>query len=138
MAGKPKLELYQYSSEYKYLRSYESQQLVFDKYYDCKNGKLFYKNRDYRLLPDGTYICKYRMGRFGLRLQVMIDNDPYCKEYKDDFPIEVFNRKGVKVAEFLSVRVCSEMTGLSYNEVFAKVQYYSHHPTKAKLRFKKK
>ena len=65
----------------------------------------------------------------------MIDNDPYCKDYKDDFPIEVFNRKGIKVAEFSSVRVCSEMTGLSYTEVTAKVKHYTHHPTKAALRF---
>jgi len=134
--GRLKLKLYQYAADYSYLRSYESMSEVFDKYYDGKKGNLFYDNKDYRELPDGTFICKYRMGRLGLRVQVMIDKDPYCKEYKGDFPIEVFNRKGVKVAEFNSIRVCSEMTGIAYSDLIAKCKTYTHHPTKAQLRFK--
>ena len=64
-AGRPRIKVYQYDKNFKYLRSYESQSEIFNKYFDGKKGELFH-NKEYRELPDGTFVSDYRIGRAGL------------------------------------------------------------------------
>lgn len=116
MSGRPKLKMYQYSSEGLYMRSYETQMEIFDKYYDGKKGELF-MNKQYRELPDGTYVSWYRIGQKGLQRQIRIDNDIYCKHYKDDRPLSVYNILGEKIASFNSIRTCANMTGIRYSNI---------------------
>lgn len=109
--GRPRLKLYQYDAEFKYLRSYETQSEVFDKYYDGKKGELF-RGKEYKELPDGTYIAAYRIGRTGLAYWTRVYNCVYCSKNITDKPFSAYNHEGNKVASFANSRVFTAMTGI--------------------------
>lgn len=117
MSGKPKVKIYQYSSEFKYMRSYESQSEVFNKYYDGKKGDLF-QNKQYKELPDGTFVSWYKIGREGLRRHTRIDNCPFCTKNITDRSFSAYNLKGEKIATFSSIRVFQHMTNIPINTVY--------------------
>ena len=115
--GLEKIPLYQYDEKGKYLRSYESHLQVFDKYFDTKKGRLFMDNKEYRELPDGTFIAKYRIGRARLLKLKKIYDCVFCSKNITDKKISAYNLLGDKVAEFENIRVLKELTGISYNTV---------------------
>lgn len=115
-AGKPRLKIYQYDSKGKYLREYESQSDVFNKYFDGKKGDLFH-NKEYRELPDGTYVSNYRIGRKGIQYWKRIYECPYCITYSTDKPFSVYNHLGKKIATFSSIRLFTELTGIDASTV---------------------
>ena len=125
MAGKPKLKIYQYSSEYKYLRAFETQSEVFDKYYEGKKGRLF-TNPDFRELPDGTFVSPYRIGRDRLRQLVIIDNDPLCQINAKDKSVAFINRKNKTIATFSSIRVAEQLTGIDYSTIQSELKSIYH------------
>lgn len=114
--GRAKQKQYQYSETLHYLRSYESQSEVFEKYYDSKKGELYPTNIGYKELPDGTYITPER-GRDRLRKLIDIANDPLCGNRADDKEIYVYNRLGEVVATYKNIRVAAEMSNLTYQAI---------------------
>lgn len=116
MAGRPKVKIYQYDADFKYLGSYDTQNEVFEKYFNGKKGRLFH-NPHYRELPDGTFVSTYRIGREGLLKWVAIQNDVLCRQREDYFPICFYNLRGEKIASFSSIRIASELTGISYSTI---------------------
>lgn len=113
-AGRPRLKIYQYDKDFKYMRSYESQVEIFNKYYDGKKGELF-RNKEYKELPDGTYVATYRIGRDGLKYWSKIYNSVYCSKNITDKPFSAYNYLGEKVATFANVRVYSAITNQNSN-----------------------
>jgi hypothetical protein len=116
-----KIKVYQYDKQGKYLRTYDSMREVTMKYFNNPHYPLFenkihiggeIKKRIYDILPDDTYVVKKRIGRDKLLMEVKIDNDIYCKTYKADKPVEVFNLLGQKVAEFANIRVAESLTNI--------------------------
>lgn len=108
MAGKPKLRLFHYDTKdnkHAYLGEFESQQEVFNMYYQGKNGRLFSEgNEVYREMCDGTYITKERIGRKGLYEATRFYECPFNKTSKADKTLKFKNQKGEVVAEFNSIR----------------------------------
>lgn len=114
--GKEKQKQYQYSSEYKYLRSYDTLKEVFEKYFDGKVGKLYEYNRPYKELPDGTFISYFRIGRAGLKEAIRRHEDPTCYKRIDDKKIEIYNFFGEKVGEVDNVRVLKAIMSSSFDQ----------------------
>lgn len=116
MSGKPKQKQYQYSSEGKFIKEFTSLSEVFEKY-NLKKGN-FYGGKDYRLMPDNTYISHYRIGREKLKKQVRIDTCAYCNiEYSTSKKIEVYNLKKEKIAEFRNLAIATKLTNLSASTI---------------------
>ena len=124
MAGRPKTPVYQYDANGKYLQTFESRNAVFDKYYDGKKGNLF-PNGIYKLLPDGTYATKERLGREGLRKAKKIMEDPFC-DVKPFKPVGMYNLKNEKIAVFSSVYIASLVTGINYSTIHNGLNYAYH------------
>lgn len=120
--GLEKIPLYQYDENGKYIRSYESYSEVFEKYFDNKKGRLFEDNKEYRELPDGTFIAKYRIGRAKLLKLKKIYNCVFCSKNITDKKISAYNLLGVKVAEFENMRVLQELTGINYNTIMNSIR----------------
>lgn len=135
MAGRPKVKIYQYSADHLYMRSYATQSEIFDKYYDGKKGELF-RNKEYKELPDGTFISWYRIGRRELRRQIRIDNDIYCKHYKDDRPFSVYNILDEKIASFNSVRTAANMMDFDYSVIFGALKLNKKQISRSPFTFK--
>lgn len=132
MAGRPKRRIYQYSNDYKYMRFYETQMEVFNKYYDGKKGDLF-QNKNYKELPDGTYVSWYKIGRVGLKYHIRRDNCPFITKNKTDRPFAAFNMDGEKVARFENIRVFKALTGGRASEVYNSLLYGRKGTTKSNL-----
>lgn len=116
MSGRPKLKLYHYDNEYKYIKTFETQMQVFNEYFDGKKGQLF-NNPDFRKLPDGTFVSPYRVGRDKLRKVIKIANDPLCAKNAKDKPIIFYNRKMEQIASFNCIRTACQLTGKSYSSI---------------------
>ena len=122
--GKPRLKIYQYDSDFKYMRAYDTQTEVFDKYYGKGiKGRLF-TNEHYKALPDGTYVSTYRIGRKGLEYWTRVYTSVYCTKYKGDKPFSAYNFLGEKVATFSNVRVFAQMTSIPYDTVVTQLHRY--------------
>lgn len=116
-AGRPRVKIYQYDSKFLYMRSYESQVEIFDKYYNGKKGELF-RNKEYKELPDGTFISTYRIGRKGLQYWTKIYNSVYCSKNVQDKPFSAYNYLDEKVASFANLRVAAAlMPEMGYNTI---------------------
>lgn len=110
-SGRPSKKVYVYDGETgKYLRFFETQKECTD-YYGLSKGNLF-SGKDYRLMPDGNYICSYRIGRDDLFKQILIDNNKFCKKLPNDYSVEIFNIIGEKIGEFRSARELIELSNI--------------------------
>lgn len=117
--GKPDVPIHVYDSDYKYLYSFANQTEAF-LYYGLKKGNLF-NGKSFRLMPDGHYITKERLGRVGLARAVNIDSCKFCKTLPSDKPVEIYNRVGEKIGEFRSFRELAEITRIPYTTI---MRYY--------------
>lgn len=129
MSGRPKQEVFQYDADGKYIRKYNSQSEVREKYFSDDLGKrpLFNVVTPYQEMPDGTYIAPYRIGRDKLREAIRLYNCPYCKKHVAHRPVYVYNLIGEKIAEFSNIRVASLMTGIDYATITHRVKNGKHH-----------
>ena len=111
--GREKKPIYQYSEDGKFLQEYESITQLREKYKITK-GNMFGQGeyeRNYRKLPDGTYISTERLGRDGVKKIVRIDSCEFCTtKYKTSKIVEVYNLLGEKLAEFNSLATLCKMT----------------------------
>lgn len=117
--GRPDVPIHVYDSNYKYLYSFANQSEC-TRYYNISKGNLF-SGKSFRLMPDGHYITKDRIGRVGLMRAVNIDGCKFCKTLPSDKPVEIFNRLGDKIGEFRSFRELSEITRIPYSTI---MRYY--------------
>lgn len=130
MAGRIPIQCFEYNLKGKFIREYTSIQEVREKYFPNDIGKrpLFSPGKeDYFISPNNTIIANYRIGRNKIRKLERIRKCPYCKNYKntDDSPIEVFNLKGEKIAEFKNAYILSLMTGISQRTIWDRLNVQS-------------
>lgn len=111
MKMRDKKKVFMYSESGNYLRSFESLTDCCD-YYGLSKGN-FFTNKEYRLMGDGNYITKERIGRKGLMEALLIDNNKFCKKLSNDYEVEVFNILGEKIGEFRSAREFIEITKIN-------------------------
>lgn len=116
-AGRDKIPMFHYSKDGKFLTKFESTKEVLEKYYGRTTGYLLTPSESYKQLPDGTFICRTRMGREKLRKTVSIDNSIYCKTFKNNNPIEVYNLKNECIATFSCAGIASAMTGVHMSTI---------------------
>lgn len=117
--GRPGKPIHVYDEKYNYLYSFANQSEAF-KCYNLKEGNLF-GGKIFRLMPNGHYITKERLGRVGLARAVNIDACKFCKTFPSDKPVEIYNRVGEKIGEFRSFRELAEITRIPYNTI---IRYY--------------
>ncbi|MEI2296379.1 hypothetical protein [Sphingobacterium sp. ML3W] len=108
--GKKEVPIYVYDENGKYLFAFANQTECFN-YYGLSQGNLF-GDKQYRLMPDGHYIAKYRIGRDGLREAILLDKNKFCKVLDGDFGVEIFNIKNEKIGEFRSFRELLEISDI--------------------------
>ena len=114
MAVLPKQKIYQYDTNGKFLKTYESKSELL-KSYSMTKGNLF-GGKEYRRLPDNTYVTFKRIGRDRIVNLVRIDNCPYChKSDPRSRTVEVYNLRNEKIAEFDSISTCAKMTGFNHS-----------------------
>ena len=135
MSGRPKVKVYQYNNIGEYMREYETMSEVFNKYFDGKKGDLFH-GKEYRELPDGTFVSYYRIGREGLRQQRRIDENKYCFDQATHKPFSIYNLKGEKISSFKSVYHASLLTGMFHTAINGRLTHRKGHHTKDGLIFK--
>jgi hypothetical protein len=125
MSGRPPVKVYVYGKTVRapLIEVCNSIQEFKEKYLptykvSSKAGALF---KDQTFVEVGTYLCSLqRMGRKIYR-EYLIETNKYTKigtDLKGDYPIEVFNFRGVKLAEFKSVRAATEITGIDRSTIF--------------------
>lgn len=113
MGGKKPIKVYEYAFNGEYIKSYDNINEFRRLNYPDDKGKrpLFnYKFREikYHMLEDSIAFIK-RPGREAIRLVIAIHNSQYCKQTEYDNPIEVFNLKGEKIAEFKNQRLLNKL-----------------------------
>tara|TARA_R110000868_G_scaffold177798_3_gene416923 strand:+ start:3714 stop:4136 length:423 start_codon:yes stop_codon:yes gene_type:complete len=119
MSGRPKQKQYQYSKEGKFLKEYDSLTNAENAYKLTKGN--FYSGKEYRLMPDETFICNRRVGRDAIIKFYRIEKCPFCKKNdKRSKTIEVFNLLGEKLAEFNSLATLGKMTGKNIVTIFSR------------------
>jgi len=126
-SGREKTKMYQYNSNGKYLRSYESQSEVRQKYFSKDIGKrpLLLEGYRYGLLPDNTYISNYRIGRDKLLKQEKIRNCPFCHKDKRSRKFSVYNLIGEKIAEFSSQLVATKLLNIPQTTISYRLNHNS-------------
>lgn len=112
-----KQKVYQYDSNGKYLRSYESRTELQEKYNLTKDALIVSRN-GYKKLEDGTYVAFFRIGKDELLKRLKIENCPFCTTGGlKRKPVEVFNLLGEKIAEFTSIAVAAKMLNLKISTI---------------------
>ena len=117
MAGRKKIECFEYSMEGKYLTKYNSIAEVRKKYFPLDKGKrpLFYKC-DVLKTKENTFIANYRIGRDNLLKHLAIDNSNFCNNSSSlDAPIEIYSLKKEKIGEIKNVYILSELMKLNFS-----------------------
>jgi len=114
MSGRPKLKVYEYSHQGKYMGYYESISDVRKKYFSHIKGvaSLFKKEElghKYELLED-SILFQERVYRDDVKYIMAILNSPFCNLPKSkEGIVQVFNYKKVLLAEFQSLNIASKM-----------------------------
>jgi len=113
MAGRPKIKMYEYTSEGYFVREYNSIQEVFNKYYEGKKRPLIYKDNKYAYLPNGNLICTSRLGRDNILKIKRIKASIYVPNAKENRrKIVVYNLASEPIATFRSAHIASVLTGI--------------------------
>lgn len=138
MAGREKIKCYHYDSNGKFIKIYNSINEIRDEYFNDLNGKmpLFRNNALYQPLPDGSLVCKMRLGRDEIRRIFVVENNPIVniKSSKtSDIPIEVLNITGAKIASFANKKVMQLLTGMTINSINSLLREKVGHMPKNKL-----
>jgi hypothetical protein len=123
-AGLEKINLYQYSSEGKYLKCFNSCSELRAVYYSDIAGKfpLMRGKRwelfEYEQLPDGTFYSTYRLGKKNLLRCERIFKSKFCvNTSSSDKEVEVFNLNHEKIGEFKNKYIADLLTGISHNKI---------------------
>lgn len=116
-SGKSAITIYEYDLEGVYIRRYSSIAELRKKYYPDDNGNrpLFIKNIkgvDYEIFYN-TICFKQRVFRDDVVYYVKMINSKLCnlRNPKDDRPVEMFNIKGEKIAEFINSSAAFALVG---------------------------
>ena len=114
-SGHEKIKMYQYDSNGKYMRSYESQSEVRKIYFKHIKGKrpLLHRGNKYESLPDGTFISNKRIGRNEILKLERIKNCPLCRKQIKERPFSAYNLLGNKIGTFYSQGIASKLLGIS-------------------------
>lgn len=123
-AGKEKVKLYHYDKNGKFLKEYESQAELRNKYYSNIKGKrpLFRTKRseyNYDILPDGSFYSTYRIGRDKLLQYEKIINSKFVDTlHRDDKIVIVYNILGLEIARFKNMQIASLMTNIRVSHIY--------------------
>lgn len=117
-----KQKVYQYNSNGKFLKEFESQSEVRKIYFSEVKGKRpIMRNGKYEILPDNTVISHLRLGREIVKNIIKYNNNPYLNiGYKND-PIKVLNLNKKVIARFASINIASKLTNISMNTIYSQV-----------------
>ena len=117
MSGRLPIKVYQYDENGKYIQSYNCTNDVRRKYYREAAYPMFRDQRSRILhkLPDGTYLCRSRIGRDNIKLEVTRMNNDFITFGLNghDEPIQMINLDGVVIAEFKNVYLASKLLGMT-------------------------
>jgi hypothetical protein len=134
--ARQKEKVYQYDKNGKFIKEWESQTEVRNKYYsdaigkypifrkDSKGSKITSKNIS--ILPDETLISSERIGRIGVMEFLKRYNNPYINrsirsgKYAKS-RINVYDLDNNKIAEFKDIDIASKITGEPYNTIYNRV-----------------
>lgn len=113
-SGRKKVKMYQYDSNGKYMRSYESQSEVREIYFKHIKGKrpLLHRSNRYELLPDGTFISNERIGRDEILRLEKVKNCPFCRKQILEKSFSVYNLLGNKIGTFYSQGNASKLLNI--------------------------
>ena len=136
MAGKPKIKLFQYDVNCKYLKSFDSLTDVRSHYFNDAKYPLFVDSqKEIEKLPDSTIICKYRIGRDNLLKLLNRINNPFI--IKDDRTnnneIEILNIDKVVIATFYNVSIAAKMLGICSSNIHSMIKHSMNSAPKNKL-----
>jgi hypothetical protein len=117
-AGRPKIEVYQYDKDGKFIKRWDCINDVRQVYYEGTRHPMFLQNRPYHVLPDETMLVKERIGRKEVfRLYERINNPLVVPEHKLK-PVEILNIDGHVVAAFANIKVLLTLTDIKPATVY--------------------
>lgn len=121
MSGRPPIKVHQYDENGKFIQSYNCMNDAREKYYNDTAYPMFRGTIISKLheLPDGTFLCKSRLGRYGVRFEVArLRNDLLTYGLKAlDEPIEILNIDGRIIGEFKNVYLASRVMGITTTQL---------------------
>lgn len=118
MAGRPKMKMYEYDNNGKFIQIYETQQDVFNKYYKGRKRPLLREGKEYGILPNGHYICDKQIGRDRIQKIQRIEGSKYvARASEKKRPVAVYNLAGEKIATFRSIYMASVLTNIDYTSI---------------------
>lgn len=115
MAGRAPHKVFEYDLEGNYIQSYDNIHLVRAKYYpdDLGTRPIFVKQElgeDYHITAIGTILVKNRIGRDNIKFLLRRVQSEYSYlSLWEDRPVEVYNIRGEKLAEFPNALVCAKL-----------------------------
>ena len=135
MSGRPKVKRYQYDKKGNFLQEFESESAVRKQYYSTDKGKRpifgnYPYQKEYVILPDGTYLTKERIGRVGIRDINKRINNEFLNISNDDKKVKATNLDNKVVATFANINLAAKMTniplGTIHNQVTRGINKFSH------------
>lgn len=145
--SKPKIKLYRYSNDGRYIEKFESITEARNKFYANYVGKIpmFRKDSNFHFLPDGTVLTKNRIGREEVKKRVLIENNPLLNINNTKHtgrPIVVFDLNGDFIAEFKDIKTASILMNINTSKIVNlikrhKGKYRRHNKLGIDIKFKK-
>lgn len=121
--GRQKQKQYQYNGieeKFSFIRSYESMSEVYEKYYYGSKIPMYQNGKKYHVLPDGTYLSNFRIGR-GLLLEIRKWEDPTVYKRSDDKRIVIYNSIGEQVGFVDNIRILNAIQNDTINNINSKL-----------------
>jgi hypothetical protein len=134
MAGRPKMKMYEYDQNGRFVCEYPTQYEVFVKYYEGKKRPLIRKGEQYAILPNGHFIANYRIGRERLMYYEKAKASKYVStagEIRKN--VVAYNLLGERVATFRSVHMAALITGIGRSTIVAALRPSSKRKTTKSL-----
>lgn len=118
MSGRPKIKVYEYQQDGKFVETYECMNDARRKYWPADKGQRpLFKNGNYTYdfvkLPNGNVLVQNRVGRDNIKVMIKRANSPWIDESHDNKYIQVLNMDKKVIATFKNIRIASTMTNIS-------------------------
>lgn len=125
MAGKPKIEVYEYTKQGSFVKKYISLSEVTESHYSDKKGKYpLFRNKNDRchILPNGNMLVKSRIGREAIRREYTIAKNPlinYNSSVMHEKQVRCYDALGKKIATFENPYIASVLLNLRHSTVYS-------------------
>lgn len=145
MAGRTPIEMFEYTSNGKYIRKFKNQAKCREYYFPHIAGKipiLRFKKMGikYTVLNNGNFLVKERLGRDNIRFLRRVHESEYCTDLitKNKKIVQVFNLEGKLLLEARNMNILTKMTNIPQGTINQALKANSKQVPRSEFSFKYK